>query len=325
MSGGAFRNSSNLLGRRREIEDLERQVQKHKDALQTLQMQIDACRLQRNALREEIVRQKDELQKEYLKQNTAKMRLKEQQAKSGDTAQGYERIRAEANELDFQIEEIKEGQEKEKLLLAQSETEEKETEEQIVLRQEELEQAREEEKDRLAANEEMHLKLAGLRQQEQFIRETINRLSAESGRLLMEKEQYEQGIAETAEDIAAKQAQIAEIEQSIADSAGHETALRGEIETLTQEKEQKDKVHKQFFTTREDLSERMSLLDRENFRLNAQIEKLNEQQDGQATYMWEEYKSHIRHREGAEKGRAGACTDSEKGHHDVEKRDKRSW
>ena len=66
MSGGAFRNSSNLLGRRREIEDLERQVQKHKDALQTLQMQIDACRLQRNALREEIVRQKDELQKEYL-------------------------------------------------------------------------------------------------------------------------------------------------------------------------------------------------------------------------------------------------------------------
>ena len=35
MSGGAFRNSGNLLGRRREIEDLERQVQKHKDALQT--------------------------------------------------------------------------------------------------------------------------------------------------------------------------------------------------------------------------------------------------------------------------------------------------
>ena len=33
----------------------------------------------------------------------------------------------------------------------------------------------------------------------------------------------------------------------------------------------------------------MSLLDRENFRLNAQIEKLNEQQDGQVTYMWEEY------------------------------------
>lgn len=89
-----------------------------------------------------------------------------------------------------------------------------------MLRQEELEQAREEEKDRLAANEEMHLKLAGLRQQEQFIRETINRLSAESGRLLMEKEQYAQGIAETAEDIAAKQAQIAEVEQTIADSAG---------------------------------------------------------------------------------------------------------
>lgn len=33
----------------------------------------------------------------------------------------------------------------------------------------------------------------------------------------------------------------------------------------------------------------MNLLDRENFRLNAQIEKMSEQKDGQVNYMWEEY------------------------------------
>ena len=33
----------------------------------------------------------------------------------------------------------------------------------------------------------------------------------------------------------------------------------------------------------------MGLLDRENFRLNAQLEKMNEQREHQVNYMWEEY------------------------------------
>ena len=48
-------------------------------------------------------------------------------------------------------------------------------------------------------------------------------------------------------------------------------------------------VHKKFFKTREELSERISLLDRETFRLNAQSEKLTEQNDQISNYMWEEY------------------------------------
>lgn len=44
MSGGAFRNSSNLLGRRREIEELERQVAKRGSVLQELQRNIDEIR-----------------------------------------------------------------------------------------------------------------------------------------------------------------------------------------------------------------------------------------------------------------------------------------
>ena len=74
MSGGAFRNSGNLLGRRREIEELERQVKHRGDVLKEMQEQIDACRTRRNALRDEIVRQKEDLQKEYIRQNTAKMK-----------------------------------------------------------------------------------------------------------------------------------------------------------------------------------------------------------------------------------------------------------
>lgn len=47
--------------------------------------------------------------------------------------------------------------------------------------------------------------------------------------------------------------------------------------------------HKSFFSRREELSEKISLLDKENFRLNAQKEKLEEAKDSQINYMWEEY------------------------------------
>ena len=127
-------------------------------------------------------------------------------------------------------------------------------EEQIVLRQEEQEQAREDGKHpRMLHLKRMHLKPAGMRQQAAVHPgDDSDRLSA-GVRTAVEEELKEldtqqRACAETAEDIAAKQAQHRrDLEQTIADYAGHflQTALRGEIETLTQEKEQKDKVHKQ--------------------------------------------------------------------------------
>ena len=160
-------------------------------------MQIDACRLQRNALREEIVRQKDELQKEYLRQNTAKMTFD----RAAGEVRGYgskatQRIRAEANELDFQIEEIREASRtEEKLLLAQSETEEKETGGADRAPTGRAGAGSVKKKtDRLAANEEYASdSWLDCASRSSSSEETINRLSAESGRLLMEKEAVRAG------------------------------------------------------------------------------------------------------------------------------------
>ena len=54
MTGGAFRNSSNLLGRRREIEELEGKVVALKEELQKIQKVILDKRERRNALRDEV-------------------------------------------------------------------------------------------------------------------------------------------------------------------------------------------------------------------------------------------------------------------------------
>ena len=48
-------------------------------------------------------------------------------------------------------------------------------------------------------------------------------------------------------------------------------------------------VHKSFFEKRDELSGQMNLLDKEVFRLNQQLEKLEESQEQKIAYMWEEY------------------------------------
>ena len=52
MTGGAFRNNSNLLGRRREIEELERSVRRLKKELEEMQHSISENRSRRNVLRD---------------------------------------------------------------------------------------------------------------------------------------------------------------------------------------------------------------------------------------------------------------------------------
>ena len=67
MTGGAFKNSSNLLGRRREIEELEESVKLlKKDHGCPSNQAIDENRSKRNALRDKIAALAEKLQKEYL-------------------------------------------------------------------------------------------------------------------------------------------------------------------------------------------------------------------------------------------------------------------
>lgn len=289
MSGGAFKNSSNLLGRRREIEELERQVKKRRELLDGLQKSTDEARTERNRLRDEIVRLKDQMQEEFLAQNTAKMRLAELDEKNGSTMQGYRNIQTEAGEIDQQLQEIKDSKSREEEELELSLQSEKDAEAQIARRQKELEAKREEERREMADTEQIRLQMSVFGQQEDFLRQNLARISQEKNQLLAEKEQCEADIAGAAKSVEEKEAQILAIRESMEHASSAEQKLREEIESLSAQKEEKNAVHKKFFATREELSEQISLLDRESFRLNAQEEKQNEQKERRINYMWEEY------------------------------------
>ncbi len=289
MSGGAFKNSSNLLGRRREIEELEKQVAQRAALLEKLQDEIETCRDRRSALREEIVGLKEELQQQYLSQNTAKLRLDELDEKQGSSFGEFERVRQEITEIEELIREIGEGRRQEQESLSASEKTEKDTEQEIASAQAQLAQLRGREEAASARMEEVRLNSSRLDQNEQFIRQNISRIRQEKERLKEERRQFENEVQEAAGSIEEKNDQIRRIRKTLEGADGAEENLKQEMSVLAREKEEKNELHKQFFKMREEISERMNLLDRETFRLNAQIEKLNEQKDRQVNYMWEEY------------------------------------
>ena len=77
MTGGAFRNNSNLLGRRREIEELEKNVALRKQELEAAQQSVLADREQRNKFRDRTSELQQRLRQQYVEQNTAKLNLEQ--------------------------------------------------------------------------------------------------------------------------------------------------------------------------------------------------------------------------------------------------------
>ena len=112
MTGGAFKNNSNLLGRRREIEELEGKVAAQKEEVSRLAASMEENRHNRNQLREQISQLQEQLRSKYVAQNTAKMNLVQLNDKEQEIRDGYERIRLDQEQIRRQISEIKQDHDK---------------------------------------------------------------------------------------------------------------------------------------------------------------------------------------------------------------------
>ena len=97
MTGGAFKNSSNLLSRRREIEEFEKTVKQLKTEMDQLEEYCNGLRKERAGYyEEEIEKLKEKLQRLTLIQNTAKMNLDQSQGRIKAIFNTLEDIEAEA-------------------------------------------------------------------------------------------------------------------------------------------------------------------------------------------------------------------------------------
>ena len=289
MTGGAFKNNSNLLGRRREIEELERSVELLKKELQELQKEIGDNRSRRNVLRDAIADFQEKLRQQYVEQNTAGMNLKQLEEKEADIQKSYGQIDREKEELRRQAVEIRADHSSIAKELEASQRDEKELETFIETKQKELEEWKAEEASKTKELEELRLEESSLSQKEHFLQENMIRLLGEMESFQRESRELEENLKKSEEETKHKQEGIQNLKNAVEACEKLDQELQEQKEEKQQQKEERNTSHKAFFEKRDQLSERTSLLDKECFRLKSQEEKVEEQRESQISYMWEEY------------------------------------
>ena len=222
-------------------------------------------------------------------QNTAKMTLNQVEAQIASSKEDAKQIHAENAELENQISDIKENHESIQVELEYSEKMEKELSTSADAHQKALDEAREEESKQLQETEKMHLAYASLEQKYQFMQENEARILDEIQKFNEELAQLDVNKDGATEEIRQKESQIEDIQQTITNSSDLFTEIEAEIQKYTAEKEKLNKQHKAFLLQREELSKRMSDLDKEVFRLNSKREGYEEATEKHISYMWDEY------------------------------------
>ncbi|MBR7045702.1 MAG: chromosome segregation protein SMC [Lachnospiraceae bacterium] len=289
ISGGSFKNSSNLLGRRREIEELrarEAACQKAADQAEEL---IDQIKQERNALRVKADLAVREEQKKRIEQNTIRMNMISEREKAKEMSGSREEMKREQELLILQIEELSKKQAECQAELEKSLEAEKALGVDSTALEEELFslQAREEAVRKEAADWKIRLEKA--LQQAGFEEQNLIRITEEQARLKEELSEVEASIGEVREEIREKNERIRDQQARLEASGEGRNADRDLLKELTGQKEGLGKKIRDLYGIREKLSGRITDLEKECLRFTSRIERLEEGLASMAAYMWETY------------------------------------
>ena len=289
ISGGAFKNNSNLLGRRREMEELEANVKKHLREIDVILEEIENTKAKRNKMRLSIEEIKGELQRKFIEQNTARLNVIKAEERKNEASEGSMELKNEEREIEAQIKEIKLNKQEIQKELEDSELLEKQVEQQIRKFQVELEEKRREESDQSSHVAMWDTEVEKMLQQQGFHQQNVDRINGEIERFASELKEIEEGILKSSKDTAYKESDIEQLKKTIEASQTTQGDTEKKLKEDIEKKEQLSLKQKNFFADRESLSEKMTGLDKEVYRLSSQKEKFQEQLEGQINYMWDEY------------------------------------
>ncbi len=289
ISGGAFKNNSNLLGRRRELEELEEKSRDAKKRLDAATEDIENIKTERSNLRKAIEDHKAVLQELFIKQNTARLNVVTAEERKNEAEQGFGSLKDEQREIDEKVSEINADKEQTLHDLKASEESEKLLEQGIAQCQMELENYRAEESSKTGMVGEWDVAYEKMLQKQEFEQTNLNRIEGELSRSREELIEVQTSLEGCLKEIETREKSIEEIIKTI--DASHTTQSDAELslKEKQQEKEELSQKQKNFFRTREEVSEKKNALDKEVYRLGAQREKLEETVENQINYMWNEY------------------------------------
>ncbi len=289
LSGGAYKNTGNLLGRHREMEELQKHVETLRKEGASLKQQINQLQSDKDSNKAAMEKNTAEESRLTLHQNTVRLRLKQVDESRGEHAKSIKDINRETAQIKTQQEQIRQFRQQLTAQMDELEAKKKNAEELVKSLTAKLEEISEQEKDFNNQTADMRIHYANQVQKKSFIRKSMDQNRSEIRHLQEKLADYRAQKAVFGSEKDAIRRQINETEAQIAALAEEMTKSQAVLRQKTDERSKYAAEHKTFFAKREELSETISQLDKEQFRLGSQKEKLEESRSQLSSYMWEEY------------------------------------
>ena len=295
ISGGAFRNKSNLLGRRREMDELKHKADDLKKQLKDLEKETADAKERRKDLQAELEILKTQLQEHKLYSNTVEVSLKAAKKRSEELEDRFRDADTESRSLEEQTSGIHDENSSIGDQLKDNDRENEKLKAQILSLEEELEKGREEEARETLLAQTLKVDASRYTEQNRHLTESISRMKEQALKYASDLESIRAGYEGSEDLIEQKNREIDEVREVIR-KADEEIEEQSEVlRDLETQKEESSISHKDFISRREEHAQRTAALDKELFRLTSLREKLEERFENKAGYIWDEYQLTYNH------------------------------
>jgi len=289
MTGGAFKNTNNLLGRRREIEELKLNVASVEKEFDENKRKAADLRKKQELLQKALDSSNRQKQEAEIAMHTLQINLSQAKNKIKDIIKNYDNAVKAVTDITQEMEEIHSKLSAVTENLEALETKGQDSQKEIDVLNELLAQKHQEENAYNEKAEQVKIKFSSLLQKEDFINENIHRLDMEILSLQKEKCEIEEKINKTNDEIKTKNKDIEDEKAKVIIVGAKIKDCNEKVEVLTAKRDEWNVKHKASIEKREKMNAHISDLDKEMVRLNANIEKHQEANDKLVNYMWEEY------------------------------------
>ena len=289
ISGGAFKGAGNLLGRKREIDEVEAEISELLKNYTDANDKVEAFEEKRTVIDKKLDENRRNNQDLIIEKNNIEHRksslvekLEEFRAASISVQKDFENIDNELLEIENETKILdntlinvgedfgKVGQDIESL-------------------EKEIQNQRTKREDIVNKLNSLKIEKAGISQSLEFSDKNVSRTKVDMETLISEKSGLKGRAEDIIRNINEKNLRIEEEQKTVQELSQRIEELKKKEEELTLFKDTKSKTQIKIFENRDTYSDRVSLLDRDLYRLKGQIEKSEERISERTNYMWNEY------------------------------------
>ena len=289
ISGGAFKGAGNLLGRKREIDEVEAEISELLKNYTDANDKVEAFEEKRTVIDKKLDENRRNNQDLIIEKNNIEHRksslvekLEEFRAASISVQKDFENIDNELLEIENETKILdntlinvgedfgKVGQDIESL-------------------EKEIQNQRTKREDIVNKLNSLKIEKAGISQSLEFSDKNVSRTKVDMETLISEKFGLKGRAEDIIRNINEKNLRIEEEQKNVQELSQRIEELKKKEEELTLFKDTKSKTQIKIFENRDTYSDRVSLLDRDLYRLKGQIEKSEERISERTNYMWNEY------------------------------------